>query len=186
MYQRLAEIISRQNVQISVTDATGRFGLPGMRSDFDDKRQASYTMAVSGEGGWKMRLWVRESAFPLNDERHPAFTPGERPKRLFAIDQLDMRYDISITLPEGADTPDQCLTVAKAAKTALATGWEDQSLRSMASVTDGGPGDPTYVRAGVTIVMRVKQQTGSLATKAEMEASCVTDMIVMQLPVGER
>jgi hypothetical protein len=185
MYRRLAEIISRQNVQISVTDATGRFGLPGMRTDFDDNRQASYSMLVSGKGGWKMRLWVRESAFPLNDTRQPAFTPGERPKRLFNVDQLDMRYDIRITLPEDMDAPGQCLTVANAAEMARATGWEDHSLQAMMSVTDGGPGEPTYVRAGVTIVMGLKQQAGRLATKAEMAASCVTDMIVMQPPVGE-
>lgn len=187
MYRRLGQIISTPDEQISVEAATVVFGLPPMDSSYDSARQASYTTVMTGVGGWKLRLWLRESAYPL-DGTPPAFTRGPRqPHRLVGIDQLDVRYDITITLPEGQDTPGTCMTAAEAAALALSSGRTDDTARSAMMVTHMGPGSPSYVsKDGQRFSVSLRRQAGRLPTEAEMKTNCVVSAVFMQPPKKDR
>lgn len=183
MYRRLGQMISTPDARMSVESATRVFGLPPMEASHDSTRQASYTTVVSGAGGWKLRLWLRESAYPLDQKLTPAFVPGVRPSRLVDVDRLDVRYDITITLPDGADTPDHCMTAADAAALALAGGRKDDTVRASLMVSHLGPGSPTYVgKDGQRFSVSLRQQAGRLPTEAEMKANCVISALFMQPP----
>lgn len=183
LYRRLGAIISSPDAQISMESAARVFGLPPMESSYDSSRQASYTTILYGADGWKLRLWLRESAYPLDETLPPAFTPGVRPTRLADIDTLDVRYDITITLPAGADTPERCMTAADAAALALAGGWTDDTVRSAMMVTDFGQGSPSYLgKDGQHFAVFLRKQAGTLPTEAEMKGECVTRALFMQPP----
>lgn len=183
MYGRLESVISAPNAQLSAESVTSVFGLPPMTTGYDDARQASYTTVITGKDGWKMRLWVRESAYPLVDTLPPAFVPGVRPTRLVDIDKLDVRYDITITLPDGANEPGRCMTAADAAVLALASGRKDDTVRSSVEVTDFGPATPTFVGAnGQRFSVSLSRQASTMPTEAEMKADCVTRVLFMQPP----
>lgn len=183
LYGRLGMIISEPNAQLSVASAISVFGLPLMDTDSDNAREASYTVLVSGKGGWQMELLLSESAFPLYDTLPPVFVPGARPERLVPIETLDVRYHITITLPDEAGTPDHCMTAADAAALAIASGRRDDTLRTGLQVTDLGPGSPTFLGANdQRFSLFLGRQAGRLPTSAEMKTNCVTRAFFMQPP----
>lgn len=188
LYENLAALLQSKGRGYNVNSAALSFGLPEMASQYDSDRSASYAMAVSGEGGWTMWLWVRESAYPLDGEP-AAFAPGVHPRRLFAIDALDIRYDIQVDWGDvGPDAAGQgCMTLAQARAILAEAGWIDRTFEAQSGMTDGGVANPMFQATGKG-GPRISIATGMPGrglTEAQMAGQCITTLTVMQAPLDE-
>lgn len=186
LYQRISELLgNREGRGFSVEKARYSFGLPALSTYYDSDRDAAYGMGVSGAGGWLMHLTVNEAQYPL-DGKPAVFDPGIYPRRLVEVDALDVRYDITLILPDGAKTVGQCMSVQDAVETLERAGWKDDTGLATMSVRDGGYADPTFraPRGGSSIVLKM-EGVGHVATGDERVSHCLLGLTVMQPPLGE-
>jgi hypothetical protein len=141
LVQRITRL-SLTSLPDSVETVERAFGLPEMTTSDDDPRGASYMMILSGKGGWKLLVWVRESFYPL-DKGPPAFVPGLRPKRLHNVEDADLRVDLDVLGSSPGSAPGQCVPVSPFLDAIVASGWQDIEMQ-YAPTTDGGPSFPIF------------------------------------------
>jgi hypothetical protein len=184
LYRRLGRVLAHADGRgFNATSAALTFGVPAMTTQHDSDHAASYQVLMDGKGGWTMRLWVREMAYPF-DGKPPAFTPGRHPQRLMEIDALNVRYDISIAPPPGT-VPGHCLTVANARAILKRAGWADTTTLANLSGRGGGVASPTFKSTrGSTTILRMPSYD-HIATETEQAAECVTEVTIMQSPLAD-
>jgi hypothetical protein len=98
-------------------------------------------MILSGKDGWKLLVWVRESFYPT-DKGPARFIPGLRPKRLFKVQDADLRVDLDI-LGGGSTPPVRCFPVSPFFDASLKAGWQDIEMK-VPPPTDGGFQTPLF------------------------------------------
>ena len=182
LYNRLGALLGSEQRLSGITQLLVALGLPALPTRYDSRRDAAYSAQVSGEGGWTLQLSVHESAYPL-DGKEDAFVPGIQPTRLFAIDQLDIRYDLHITPGAGAAAPDTCLTVKQVADQLLAAGWRDETMLAAGMVRDGGAAYPLFSHEDGRRVSLPMRTLSHQPSAAEMASTCLGELLMMQAPL---
>lgn len=138
---RITRLSINTALPYSVETVEKAFSIPPMTTSNDSARQSSYMMTLSGKGGWRLALWVRESFFPL-DKGPAAFEPGLRPKRLRKLEEADLRVDLDLLSPVGSDAG-PCVPVSAFLHAILAAGWQDIQGQYLPP-TDGGTPTPIF------------------------------------------
>ncbi len=136
---RIRQLITTEHAPYSVETVETVFGIPQMTTDYDSNRTASYMAQLSGKGGWKLTVWVRESFYPL-DKGSPAFVPGLRPRRLRHVKDADLRIDLTILGSSPTLGSIECSAVSPIVDEALQAGWKDIRMK-FPPPTDGGAMD---------------------------------------------
>lgn len=181
LYNRIAALMASGQRMSGITQVNVTLGLPAQPTRYDSRRDANYAVQVTGKGGWTLHLSVVESAFPL-DGTPDAFVPGAQPTRIFALDRLDIRYDLRIVAPEGA-AADRCLTVKQAADTLLAAGWHDDTMLAAGLVRHGGAAYPHFRNDDGRTLSLPMRTLAHGPSAAEMASTCLGEVIMMQSPV---
>jgi len=188
LYQRLTRLLDTSRPR-GAGEAAAILGLPAMPTQFDGKRQARYVTKASGDAGWEMRLWVRESAFPLSEDMPAAFSyppsaeQSHIPTRLFDWDDLDLRYDIAIKVPRNDEAARRCLTVRQAVEHLHATGWRE----SWVSLILGGGGHvEPYYTAPDGRKLFLKMMLPYRASEEDMRTTCIKVLTLMLPPRATR
>lgn len=171
---RVEHLIERSvNTPMDHIGLAQQFGLPGMKAVRSEPRIVAYATKVSGKD-WGVMFTLAEAAFPLRADLPVVFGTGPKPRRLAALDKVDVQIELAIDINDDARGPDRCLTAARLGTVAKAAGWEDITALSQILVTDGGPGYPLYrAGAGRVLTFTLDRQQGRLPTEAELESSCV-------------
>lgn len=184
LYNRIAALIASGQRMSGITQVGVALGLPALPTRYDSRRDANYAVQVTGKGGWTLHLSVTESAFPL-DGTPDAFEPGPRPTRIFALDQLDIRYGLRIVAPAAAPAAERCLTVKQAADTLLAAGWRDESMLAAGMVRDGGAAYPYFRNDDGRTASLPMRALAHAPSAEEMASTCLGELIMMQAPVDK-
>jgi hypothetical protein len=184
LYGRIARLIASKRGSLRVEYIESLFGIPPMTTSYDDARMADYTTHLMGAGGWTLSLWVREGFYPL-DRRRAMFRPGLRPRRLAPINRATVLVDLSLLQPNHP-TPaaTRCMTAANALARAGIAGWHEERL--IVPPTDGGPQMPVRARGDNEILSITMPVKDGYATEAELEGSCLTDLLLSQDPKAHR
>jgi len=125
----------------SVETAEKAFAMPPMTTSYDDPHRANYSMLLSGKGGWKLSVWVRESFYPPGKGR-PGFVTGLRPKRLFKMKDADLRIDLAVVGSHSAPFV-PCIPVSPFFDASVKAGWQDIETK-VPPPTDGGVRTPVF------------------------------------------
>jgi hypothetical protein len=145
-FDELVTRITRLSIDTSVPDSLETveraFDIPEMTTSYDDTRIASYMMILSGKDGWKLLLWVREAFYPA-DKGPPRFKPGLRPKRLYNVENAELRVDMTMLGSSPGLGTTQCLPVSPFLEAILAAGWQDIGMQYLPP-TDGGQSTPIF------------------------------------------
>src|SRR5205085_8768907 len=127
--RRLGRLFTLPPGSLRVEAIEQLFGMPPMRTAYDNDRIATYMTILRGSGGWELRIGVREGYFPLDRRNQPRFVPGPRPRRLASVDDAAVTVEFLLTAPRdlrpGASG---CLSVAAALARAARAGWRHPSL----------------------------------------------------------
>jgi hypothetical protein len=182
LYRRLMPLFTAPPTAWSVDYVERLFGMPPMRSSYDDTRIADYAAILRGAGGWELRIWVRDAYYPL-DARPPRFVPGPRPRRLARRDDATVMIDLFLSEPRGTvPGAGGCLSVAAALAGAFRAGWRDRSNEIV--ILDGpAPRYPAFGRGRRSFQLTFPM-AGLSSTQAELEATCAADMSFTQEPRG--
>jgi hypothetical protein len=125
---------------VSVENVEKAFGIPQMTTTHDSERIADYGMKVSGNGGWKAVIWVRESDY-LGDIGPARFKPGLRPQRLYRLDDPDSKVNLLVDIRVFGLNPVlgsyECVPVEPLVDAFSNAEWPKLD-RPISSPTDGG------------------------------------------------
>lgn len=182
LYRRLTPLFTAPPTLWSVEYVERLFGMPPMRTAYDDSRIADYGVILRGTGGWELRVGVREAYYPL-DARPPRFVPGLRPRRLARLDGATVMIDLFLSRPSGVvPGASGCLGVAAALAGAARAGWRDRSMEMV--IMDGpAPLYPFFGRGRRSFQLAFPM-AGFDATPSEMEGACAANMSFDQEPLG--
>jgi hypothetical protein len=182
LFRRLTPLFTAPATVWSVEYVERLFGMPPMRTAYDDARIADYGVILTGAGGWELRVAVREAHYPL-DARPPRFVPGPRPRRLARLDDATVMIDLFLSQPRGiVPGASGCLSVAAALAGAARTGWQDRSMEMM--IVDGPAPRYPYFGRGRRSFQLTFPMAGFDVTQSEMEATCAANMTFNQEPRG--
>lgn len=148
MVDRLTKLSIDKHSPDTVENVEEAFGMPQMTTSYDDPRIADYTTILSGQGGWKLLVWVREAFFPLN-KGPDEFVPGLRPKRLSSVDNAKLIVNLNVLGPNGADSAN-CVQVSLLFDALVKAGWKDIEMEGPGP-TDGGRRTPYFQHGRKTV-----------------------------------
>ncbi|TWB42576.1 hypothetical protein FBZ90_106176 [Nitrospirillum pindoramense] len=142
---KIVRFFDTKHQSLRIEDVKRDFRVSDAQTSFDDARQANYSILLSGNGGWRMYVWIRESFFPLNSGL-AKFVPGRHPKRLDAFENSSRRIDISFKIPaQNGRTEADCERIFSYVSAAKQAGWTSPPILSLP--TDGGRRHPYLISA---------------------------------------
>ena len=147
--------IPSKSSKLRVEEIERLFDLPEMTTAYDDPREAEFMMKVSGLGGWKLTVHVREGFFPTN-HGPPRFVPGPRPGRLDRFENAVSLVSFDLSSPR-QDSEKPICPIDPFVAAALSSGWID--ITNTVIVTDGGIPSPTFKGPDSVTVMIEQSST---------------------------
>jgi hypothetical protein len=149
LLHRITALIADKNAIDSVETIEKVFSIPAMTTSVDDPRMASYMMVLSGKGGWRLLVWVREGFYPLN--AGPArFVPGLRPKRLGKVEDAQLSVNLSVLGNSPTPGSVQCVPTPMLYGALTGAGWVNNSWRLPPG--PDGSGQSPYFQYGDKVV----------------------------------
>jgi hypothetical protein len=169
---RIMQLMDGDASSLSAESLEKLFSIPPLTTEYDDPRDASYAVQISGADGWSLSLWITESFFPTN-KGPDKFVPGLRPKRLDSFQNSTARVELFLKVPRnGSPCPNEPFLSA-----ANRAGWKNVTTR--AYVTDGGHAFPTFL----------SPDEGRILTQMPLQLSpdiCSTNLTFSKEPLGHK
>ena len=138
--RRVLDLLRHGGRSLEIAEVERIFGLPRLRTSFDDPRTANYAVvfaAAPGRPRWRAMLSFSESYFPIDARRRPRFRGTLRPARIGSR-RGETRLDLTWLEPrELVFGSPACLSTERLIDEEGRSGWRSGTTTRL--VLDAGP-----------------------------------------------